>query len=71
MMLKTSVLDAARLGWKMTCGYELEQSCITLPINLIRPLPVQDHKGEMFQRLALPLATGLRGGVDYGYNASS
>ena len=34
----------------------IEQSHSTLPKNLIRPLPMQDHKSKRFQRSALPFA---------------
>ena len=33
---------------------------MALPKNLIRPLPVQDHKSERFQRPALPFASARR-----------
>ena len=40
------VLLAAGLGGKTSRGVEREQSREALPKNLIRPLPVQDRKGE-------------------------
>ena len=46
-----------------------EQSCPALPKNLIRPLPVQDPKGERFRRPALPFGGARRrsgDGEDYG-----
>src|SRR6185312_1547571 len=38
----------------------IEQSRRALPKNLIRPLPVQDPKGERFRRPALPFAGARR-----------
>ena len=48
-----TVLRAAGLGGKTSRGVEREQSREALPKNLIRPLPVQDRKGEWFRRPAL------------------
>ena len=45
-------------GWAMM--KIVEQSRRALPKNLIRPLPVQDPKGERFWRLALPFAGARR-----------
>ena len=47
----------------------VEQSRRALPKNLIRPLPVQDLKGERFRRPAL-LFAGARDGEDYGGGAA-
>src|SRR6266508_3797835 len=54
-----TVLRAAGLGGKTSRGDERKQLRGALPKNLIRPLLVQDRKGEWFRRPALPF-TGAR-----------
>ena len=58
--MNTTMSSTARLGRKTTRDDEFEQSCTSLPKNLIRPLPVQDRKDERFQRPALPRADARR-----------
>ena len=56
MTLKAAERGTAGLGWKTTRDDDREQSRVALPKNLIRPLPVQDRRGEWFRRPALPFA---------------
>jgi hypothetical protein len=56
MRRQTTVSGTARLGWKTSHGEQREESRKVLPKNLIRPLPVQDHKSERFRRPALLFA---------------
>ena len=64
----TPDLDGGRAVAKI-----VEQSCRALPKNLIRPLPMQDPKGERFRRPALPFAGARRrsDGEDYGGGAAA
>ena len=68
--MNTTMSSTARLGRKTTRDDEFEQSRTALPKNLIRPLPVQDHKDERFRRPALPRADAVWDGVDYDGGAS-
>jgi hypothetical protein len=71
--MKTAVGSTARLGWKMTCDEELEQSRRALPKNLIHPLPYRIAKAcgseDLLSRS--PVHVGARDEVDYEGGASS
>jgi hypothetical protein len=70
--MKMAVGSTARLGWKMTCDEELEQSRGALPKNLIRPLPYRMAKtsgsGDLLSRS--PVHNDARDEVEYGGGAS-
>jgi hypothetical protein len=71
--MKTAIGNTARLGWKMTCDEELEQSRRALPKNLISPLPYMIAKasgsGDLLFRSSVH--AGARDEVDYSGGASS
>jgi hypothetical protein len=71
--MKMTVGITARLGRRMTCDEELEQSCVPLLKNLISPLPYRITKatGSRDPLSHLPVHAGARDGVDYGDGASS
>ena len=58
--LQTTVCHSTRLGRRTSRGEEDVQSRLALPKNLIRSLPVQDHRSERFWRSALPFASACR-----------
>jgi hypothetical protein len=53
--LQTTVRRNTRLGRSTSRGEEDEQSRLALPKNLIRPLPVQDHKERMVPETCSPV----------------
>jgi hypothetical protein len=72
MVLKTTVGNTARLGRKTTRDEDLEQSCRTLPKNLILPRPYRFTKASDSRDLLSrsPVHVGGWGVVGYDGGAS-